>query len=216
VAPKLVQLANLRNTGGAEPGFENFWIWRSACRSTSPTAAGDLRGTRTAHAGTVRPSQSEHRPPARGPVRLAAEALLPWHYDNPFFQDAPPSDKVDLNEFYQGKPTAEIVEIAAASTAASGLPAEDILRRSDLYEREGKDQHAFCTSIDRAGDVRTLCNVKPTAEWMDTVLHELGHGVYELGIDPALPYNLRMPAHAFTTKASRCSSAHSARIRLGW
>ena len=60
---------------------------------------------------------------------------------------------------------------------AVGLPIDDIIARSDLYEREGKDQHAFCISIDRASDVRTLCNIKPTAEWMDTMLHEQGHGI---------------------------------------
>ncbi len=42
--------------------------------------------------------------------------------------------------------------------------------------------------------MRILCNVKPTAEWMDTQLHELGHAVYEIYIDSELPYNLRQPA----------------------
>ena len=81
-----------------------------------------------------------------------------------------------------------------------GLPADDILKRSDLYDREGKDQHAFCISMDRKDDVRTLCNVKPTAEWMDTVLHELGHAVYDVAIDRRMPFNLREPSHAFTTE----------------
>jgi peptidyl-dipeptidase A len=35
---------------------------------------------------------------------------------------------------------------------------------------------------------------------MDTVLHELGHAVYDVGIDRRLPYNLREPSHAFTTE----------------
>jgi len=50
------------------------------------------------------------------------------------------------------------------------------------------------------GDVRNLNNVKPTAEWMDTVLHEGGHGVYSLGIARDLPFNLRAPAHIFATE----------------
>jgi peptidyl-dipeptidase A len=36
---------------------------------------------------------------------------------------------------------------------------------------------------------------------MSTMLHELGHAVYDENIDPALPYSLRQPAHSFTTEA---------------
>jgi peptidyl-dipeptidase A len=32
------------------------------------------------------------------------------------------------------------------------------------------------------------------------MLHELGHAVYDVGIDRQLPFNLREPAHAFTTE----------------
>ena len=42
-----------------------------------------------------------------------------------------------------------------------------------LYEREGKDQHAFCITIDRDDDVRTLLNIKPPANWMETALQRL-------------------------------------------
>ncbi|MCH5378335.1 MAG: M2 family metallopeptidase, partial [Planctomycetes bacterium] len=126
--------------------------------------------------------------------------LRPWHYDNPFFQSPPPSTAVDLDTFYRDKTREEIVEIARKFYGDIGLPVDGILRRSDLYEREGKDQHAFCMSVDRADDVRTLCNVQPTADWMDTVLHELGHAVYDIGIDRTLAYNTREPAQAFTTE----------------
>ncbi len=84
--------------------------------------------------------------------------------------------------------------------AAAGLDADDLIARSDFYEREGKDQHAFCISIDRSGDVRMLLNVKPTAEWMDTMLHETGHAVYDKFTASDLPFNLRDAAHILTTE----------------
>ena len=62
--------------------------------------------------------------------------------------------------------------------AGIGLPIDEVLRRSDLYERPGKSPHAFCTDIDRAGDVRVLANIVPNEYWMSTMLHELGHAVY--------------------------------------
>ena len=36
---------------------------------------------------------------------------------------------------------------------------------------------------------------------METILHELGHGVYDKYLDPGTPYLLRTPAHTFTTEA---------------
>jgi peptidyl-dipeptidase A len=84
-----------------------------------------------------------------------------------------------------------------------GLEVRDVLARSDLYERPGKDQHAFCTRIGRRYpyDVRVLANVRPDAYWMDTMLHEFGHAVYDKNIDPSLPYLLRTVAHISTTEA---------------
>ena len=70
-----------------------------------------------------------------------------------------------------------LLEVAVEFFDGVGLPVESILARSDLHEREGKNQHAFCIDVDRSGDVRVLLNLKPTARWMSTVLHELGHVV---------------------------------------
>lgn len=201
VAPKLAELAKLRNTAARSLGFVNYWDMEIRLQEHEPQqllAIFDELERLTRDPFRQAKAEIDRERAAR--FGVAAEALLPWHYDNPFFQDAPPSDQVDLNEFYQHKSKEEIVHVAREFYRGIGLPAEEVIRRSDLYEREGKDQHAFCTSIDRSGDVRTLCNIKPTAEWMDTTLHELGHAMYELGIDPALPYVQRMPAHAFTTE----------------
>jgi peptidyl-dipeptidase A len=76
-----------------------------------------------------------------------------------------------------------------------------MLKNSDLYEKEGKNQHAFCTDIDNSGDVRVLCNIKPNSYWMNTILHEFGHAVYDQNIDMNLPFILREPAQTFTTEA---------------
>lgn len=105
---------------------------------------------------------------------------------------------VDLDKYYQGK---DVKSLAATFFAGIGLPVDDILEKSDLYEREGKNPHAFCTDIDREGDVRILCNLQETERWMETMLHELGHAVYDRYLDPDMPYLMRQPAHAFTTEA---------------
>ena len=76
-----------------------------------------------------------------------------------------------------------------------------MIARSDLYEKPGKSPHAFCTDIDREGDVRVLANIVPNEYWMGTMLHELGHSVYSSkNIPAALPYVLRTEAHILTTE----------------
>ncbi len=64
-----------------------------------------------------------------------------------------------------------------------------------------QNAHAFCTDIDREGDVRILCNIKNNENWMEVTLHELGHAVYDKYHDRQVPYLLRRPVHAFTTEA---------------
>ena len=126
------------------------------------------------------------------------EELMPWNYQNRFFQEAPRIYDVDLSSYYADKNLETLTE---EYFDGIGLPIEDMLNNSDLYEKEGKNQHAFCISIDRLKDVRVLCNVKPNSYWMNTMLHEYGHAVYDYSIDENLPFVLREPAATFTTEA---------------
>jgi len=129
---------------------------------------------------------------------IAKDQLRPWHYQNRFFQEAPRIYQVNLNTFYQGK---DPVELSRKYFAGIGLPVDSILVRSDLYERPGKYQHAQCVDIDREGDVRIICNVRPDYYWMNTMLHELGHALYDYCYDPALPWLLHGATHSLTTEA---------------
>jgi len=201
IAPKIVRLAKLRNKAAEHLGFENYWDMQIRLQEHDPKQLlaifADLERL------TQEPFE-QMKAELDGELgrrfSVDPKQMMPWHYDNPFFQAPPPSEKVDLDEFYEDKTKEQIAEISGKFFADVGLPAEGILKRSDLYEREGKDQHAFAMDVDRAGDVRTLCNITPTAEWMGVTLHELGHAVYDEGVDRQLPYNLRGPAHAFTTE----------------
>jgi peptidyl-dipeptidase A len=96
---------------------------------------------------------------------------------------------------------ADIPKLCRAFYQGIDLPIDDVLSRSDLYERPGKSPHAFCTDIDREGDVRVLANIVPNEQWMGTMLHELGHAVYSSkNIPPTMPYVLRSDAHILCTE----------------
>ncbi len=126
------------------------------------------------------------------------EDLMPWHYQQRFFQEAPPIFLVNLNEIYRNQ---DLVAITKDYFASIGLEIDDLIQKSDLFERAGKNQHAFCISIDKSTDIRVLCNVKSNVDWMGTLLHEYGHAVYDKYIDQSLPFVLRDAAHIFVTEA---------------
>jgi peptidyl-dipeptidase A len=129
---------------------------------------------------------------------IATEDLMPWHYHDPFFQRTPLVYELDLDIYYTKH---DVKELAEKYYADVGLPVDDILARSDLYDREGKYPHAFSEDVDRRGDVRVLCNLQNTERWMETILHELGHAIYSKYHDRKEPWLLREPAHSFTTEA---------------
>lgn len=129
---------------------------------------------------------------------VSSDALMPWHYHDPFFQRTPLVYELDLDRYYKGRDVRQLAETYYAGVA---LPVDDILARSDLYDREGKYPHAFSHDVDRKGDVRVLCNLQDTERWMETILHELGHAIYSKYHDRNEPWLLREPAHSFTTEA---------------
>jgi peptidyl-dipeptidase A len=116
--------------------------------------------------------------------KVKKEDLMPWHYQNRFFQEAPAIYNVDLDGYYKDK---DVVKLTKDYYASIGMDITDILNHSDLFEKEGKNQHAYFTDIDNEGDIRVLCNVKPNNQWMGTMLHEFGHGVYDKYIDMKVP-----------------------------
>jgi len=201
VAPKLINLAKIRNNGAKKQGFKNFWEMKIVLQEHDPdylmNTFSDLEKMTDE---PFRKMKNELDKELAEKFNVSADSIMPWHYDNPFFQAAPPAKSIDLDDFYKSLTKEQIVEKAVLFFNDIGLPIEDIVARSDLYEREGKDQGAFCEDMDRKGDVRTLCNIRPTAEWMDTLLHENGHAVYDKYLDMDLPFNLRQSSHIFSTE----------------
>ncbi|MBY0527284.1 MAG: M2 family metallopeptidase [Gemmataceae bacterium] len=129
---------------------------------------------------------------------IKATDLRPWHYHDPFFQESPAVYASDLDEPFK---KADILKLCRDFYAGVGLPIDDVLARSDLKERAKKNPHAFCTDIDREGDVRVLANIVENEYWMGTMLHELGHSIYSSkNIPKKLPYTLRTEAHILTTE----------------
>ena len=198
IADDIRKLAHLRNKAARSVGFENFHTMRLELgeqKVADVEAVFDELDRLTAEPfAALKAELDAHLAADCG---IPVEALQPWHYHDPFFQETPLVYDLDLDQYYKGE---DLAQLAQRFYASIGLDVGDILARSDLYERDGKNPHAFCTDIDREGDVRILCNVTDNEQWMETMLHELGHAVYDKYYDPQMPYLLRGPTHAFTTE----------------
>jgi peptidyl-dipeptidase A len=199
VVDRLLELVDVRNAAAREIGFANYY---SMSFELDELDEDDV--FRTIDLVVEGSNDAYRRYKTRLDGELAArfgvpvDELGPWHYADPFFQEAPVVD-LDLDRWFAGR---RIDDLAAEFFTTVGFDVSRILARSDLYEREGKCQHAFCMDVDRKGDIRILCNLTETEYWASTMLHELGHGVYDEGIGHELPYFLRTAAHTITTEAT--------------
>ncbi len=199
VETDLLALVRLRNEGARQLGFPNYYAMALELDELDERelfALFDDLERDTNELWSEYKGALDRR--LAGRFGIAESALRPWHYADPFFQEAPPAE-VSLDPFYA---SLDLVELTRRYFAAVGFSIDDVLERSDLFERTGKCQHAFCVSVDRGADVRVLCNVRPTERWMGTLLHEFGHAVYDRHLDPALPWLLRTHAHILVTEAS--------------
>jgi peptidyl-dipeptidase A len=199
VADDIIKLVKHRNVIARKLGFSNYHEMSLRLSGQEPaevTAILDQLDTLTR--ATFENLKSEIDTYLAKRDRIKPADMKPWNYQNRYFQEAPEIYKVDFDKYYAKKDPAQL---ASLFYDGIGLNAERILTLSDLYEKPGKNQHAFCTDIDRKGDVRVLTNIQPDSYWMNTILHELGHGVYSYYNDIDLPFILRDAAHTFTTEA---------------
>ena len=199
VEADLKTLVGLRNEAARSLGFRDFHAMQLALNEQDQGQV--LKLFDELDALTRKPFLA-----AKGEIdaRLARRYGVPvgdmdaWHYHDPFFQEAPAVYDADLDAPYA---KADILKLCRDFYAGIGLPVDDVIARSDLYEKPGKSPHAFCTDVDREGDVRVLANIVPNEYWMGTMLHELGHSVYSSkNIPRSVPYVLRGEAHILTTE----------------
>ena len=199
VAGHVRELARLRNEVARTLGYRD---WFALALATDELDEAKLLATLAdADRVTAEPfarwkSRLDERLAAR--FHCAPSDLRPWHYADPFFQEPPVEGGVDLDPLFRGT---DVVALARRTFEGMGMEVAGTLGRSDLYPRPGKCQHAFCIDVDREGDVRVLANVVANRAWAETMLHELGHAVYDLGFDGDLPWLLRS-THLVATEAS--------------
>ncbi len=200
VAEQVVELAELRNEQARQLGFEGFWSLALDDEEMPPELlAGLLDELQSGSDAPWRALKGELDAEFAVLRGKAADQLAPWDYPDRFLQSIPRSDPASSTDAFFSPE--RILDLARSFYGGLGLPVDRLLAASDLHPRDDKYPHAFCIGIDIPHDVRILCNLDATARWMETVLHELGHALYNARIDPELPWLLREAAHTFVTEA---------------
>lgn len=198
VAKKLQELAGLRNEVARQLGFRNFFAMKLTLQEIDETELvklfDDLDALTKEPFAALKMDIDSAMAKRFG---LTPDQLRPWHFGDLFFQEAPGIEGVNLDDIYKDK---DLLALAKDYYNGLGTPAEDILQRSDLYEKPKKSPHAFSTNLNRADDIRVLCNLKPNLYWADTLIHELGHAVYDKYIGTGVSFLLHEPSHSLTTE----------------
>jgi len=199
VAADVIELVKLRNKAARQLGFKNYYeMSLIASEQSVEEVIAIFNELKELTDEPYKKLKSEIDIKLSKKYGIEPENMMPWHYEDRFFQEAPKMGTIDLDKYFKGK---KIEKLASTFYSGIGLPVENILKNSDIYGRKGKYQHAFSTDIDRLGDVRTMQSVIDNKNWMSTMLHELGHGVYSLNVRRDLPFILRIESHIFTTEA---------------
>lgn len=199
VGPKILELVKLRNEIARKFGYKNYYEMMFSLQELHVDSIHSIFKefkNKTDKAFKEMKNRVDYVLSER--FNVPKDSLMPWHYSDPFFQEVPLIYNIPFDEVFKSM---NIENLVRKTYESIGMEVSDIIKRSDLYEREGKNQHAFCIHIDRSGDVRILANIRPNERWTETMLHEMGHAVYDKYLDMNLPFILREPSHIFTTEA---------------
>ena len=115
---------------------------------------------------------------------------------------ATPPDEKGVNEVLINQ---DIVSISKTMYKNMGYDIEKLEKEGkitlDLFARKGKNTHGFCFGVEAGKDSRILANLINNVTSLDTLNHELGHCVYDLGISTELPFLDRKASSPAVTEA---------------
>src|SRR5262249_21395082 len=135
VAPDLIALVKLRNEAARKLGFLDFHVLQLVLAEqdqTSVTRLFDELDDLTRE--PFRQVKAEIDAALAARYGITAAELRPWHYEDPFFQEAPATSGVDLDQPWKGQ---DLLKLCRDFYASIGLPIDDVIAKSDLYERKG-------------------------------------------------------------------------------
>ena len=141
VVGDFLELVALRNQAARKLGFSDYFAMRLYLGEQSEEQLFKLfdeleRLTRE----PFHQAKAEFDAALAASYGITVDELRPWHYHDPFFQEAPVVEGTLPESVFK---SLDIVAVCRSFYDGIGLPVDDVLRRSDLYEKPGKCPHAF-------------------------------------------------------------------------
>jgi peptidyl-dipeptidase A len=211
------QLISLRNRIARQLQFRNYYVLMLALNELDERACenllDDLEKRLEGPFARCRRTVDEHLARRYG---IPADKIQPWHYPNPVFLTEERSIGSFMDDLYQRK---DIIQIGLDFFHSLGMDLGDIIQASDFVPQNGKTPGPIRIMVDRendyemllrplmrwegfrGSDLRIRLNIRPGAESMALLLHQLGHGAYIAYINKSLPYVLRQEASIAATEA---------------
>lgn len=196
VSKGLVDLVKMRNSLANEHGYDNYYQMKMDTEELNISLLNDIiEKIKKDLSPTYKLMKEKIDTEIAMDYGIDRNALQPWHYNQPFFQN-----------HYSSNTPLEVSSNTLLSFISRwfkdrGLDLHTFYSLLDIKEREGKSGANFCLNIDRGFDTRISVNFSSDYTGLNNLLHELGHGFFESQLNPALPFLLRQPSHIFLSEA---------------
>lgn len=195
IAEQMIQLVKQRNEVAKAKGYDTYYQMMLNRYGTSEESLfkllDDLNEKSDAAFQKIQARSNQSICKAFG---ITEEEIRPWHKG--LLQEGNPIK--EANEYFT---TENLVPIATNMYTKMGWPTDEMPITMDLFPRDNKNGHGFCFCIEAGKDARILANLDGDLSSMETLLHEKGHAVYDLGLPQSLPYLDRGVASNVMTEA---------------
>ncbi|MCK6259422.1 M3 family metallopeptidase [Fictibacillus sp. KIGAM418] len=192
IEDQLLTLVKKRNQVAREKGYSNFYELKL---STQDLNVKDVKETIYHIKSSLDPIYEYLKQMIDEEImekfNISSQEIQPWHYQHPFFQYYKNNhincsiDMLDIKDFFE----------------KINLDIAPLIQNGNFTNDQEKSPTGFCFHVDRQGDIRISVNQNPTFQSIQTLLHELGHGAYEMSMNPSLPFLLKQPSQIFISEA---------------
>lgn len=184
IAPDLVELVKARNAFAMKNGHYDYFIYKLREKFEVDEEAlfklmEDLDKKTEGIYSSMKAKEYERLAKVFG---IRVEDLKPWHYD--FQQEGNPIKEADKYI----TDTNAVQRVAFKMYKQMGWNIAEMPITLDLFPREHKNQHCFCFYIDTNKDARVLANLRRDTKSVETLSHELGHSVSQIGLSDKVSY----------------------------
>ena len=185
IAKDLIDFINMRNQYAAKKGYKTFFEYKLAeDYDVEPTFLINLINE-VYDKSIDKIKNILNRKQEELKTFFKTNSLKAYHYE--LLLDTNPEKAV--NQILQNT---DIVKISKNIYRKMGYNIEQMEKDGkltlDLFPRKNKNTHGFCFGVETGKDSRILANLINNTTSLDTLNHELGHCVYDLGISTALPF----------------------------